>query len=84
MKKQYHFVVKFDAETETFEMDYDTQEAVFEDGVIYNPETRAWEHASDNDIDWEGSYYNRAADGIAFAITNLKPAEDVFGNPIYS
>ena len=71
--KQYHFVVKFDAETQRFEMDYDTQEEKFHNAPVFDPETNSWVELTSDDIHWDGSLYSRSGDALAFALEGLLP-----------
>ena len=41
MKKEIHYVVKYDTETRTFSVDTDTANAVF-DGNVYDVENDEW------------------------------------------
>ncbi len=64
MGKQYHFVVVYDEESNSFSMDYDTQEVKFQNAPIYNKGTDEWEElTSDNFQNAEG-IYSRAAVAI--------------------
>lgn len=75
-KRQYHFVVHYDAETGEFEMDYETQDGKFIDGPVYNPENDTWEDLAHNEhLDDDNSTYNRSADALAEAIRDLKLRE---------
>jgi hypothetical protein len=42
--KQHHFVIKFDEETKAWSWDTDAEEA-FQDGTIYDTETKKWSSA---------------------------------------
>lgn len=68
-KKQYHFVVMYNAETGEFEMDYDSLDAKFHEGSAWNEDTGEWERP-----DWEddNSTYNRAGDALAMALRDLR------------
>jgi hypothetical protein len=70
-KEQYHFVVRYDQETNSFEMDYDTQDSVFAQGPVYDTVINTWARIGDR-IDDNDSAYNRAADAIFWAISALR------------
>jgi hypothetical protein len=70
--KQYHFVVMYDEHSDTFELDYETQEAKFNNLSVYDSDTGEWEplepeHWEDND-----TAYNRAGDALASALRRLQ------------
>ena len=72
-KRQYHFVVHYDANLDEFYMDYDTQDIKFDNAPVYNPTTDEWEHLTYGDhIDNDDSTYNRSADALAVIIRDLK------------
>ena len=72
-KKQYHFVVMYNAETGEFEMDYDSLSTRFHDGEsIYNAETEEWERVTDDIWENDNSTYNRAGDALADSIRTLE------------
>jgi hypothetical protein len=70
--REYHFVVRYDADADTFDMDYDTLMSKFHDSPIYNPETNDWEKLKELHWENEGSNYNNAGDAIWDAVKNLK------------
>ena len=70
MGKQHHFVVVFDEETNEFSVDYDTQDIKFDNKPIYDPAEDEWLNVA-GEIDDDNSIYNRAADALYEAITNL-------------
>ena len=74
MSKQYHFVVRYDAEANEFDVDYDTQDAKFWPGPIYDVKRDLWVRLDDELYD-DDSPYNRAADALYLAMLNLKPRE---------
>jgi hypothetical protein len=76
MGKQYHFVVVYDTETNEFEVDYDTQEAKFDNEPIWNNQTEEWEGFGE-ELDDDNSTYNRVADALYFAVRDLKPREEI-------
>jgi hypothetical protein len=39
---QYHYVVLYDENTDKFEIDVDTSNAVFFEGTAFNPDTQTW------------------------------------------
>ena len=39
---QYHFVVMYDENTDTFEIDVDTANAVFFEGPAFDSDTQSW------------------------------------------
>ena len=43
MAKEYHFIVKY-SEQEGWSLDTDTEEALFDNGTIYDTETDRWEY----------------------------------------
>lgn len=51
MAKQYHFVVMFDEDTESFTIDWDTADAKFRELLVFNKDTDDWETAGANDED---------------------------------
>ena len=71
-KREYHFVVRYDADTDEFDMDYDTLMAKFHDSPIYDSETGEWIRLRDTDWENEGTNYNNAGDAIWDAVKNLK------------
>lgn len=72
-KKQYHFVVSYDAEMGQFEMDYDSLTTRFRDGEsIWNRETEEWERVVDELWEDDNSTYNRAGDALADVIRTLQ------------
>lgn len=71
----YHFVVVYDEANDIFDLDYDTQEARFNDGPIYNSETDKWERLTDADLAFENSSYLRAADALYRVVTDLELRE---------
>jgi hypothetical protein len=68
--KQHHFVVMFDEATGQFDMDYQTQDAVFNGKPIFDTENEDWQPVGD-DLDDNESFYCVAADLIAEAIAQL-------------
>jgi hypothetical protein len=54
MTRQYHFIVMFDEETNTWSMDYDTEEFAFPNGTIYNQATKEWEYGYAGDGNFTG------------------------------
>jgi hypothetical protein len=75
MARQYHFVVHYDDVLDEYWMDYDTQEAKFDNSPIYNTETEEWERLTEEHFDDDKTTYNRSGDALANAIRNLKPLE---------
>ena len=73
MARQYHFVVHYDDILDEYWMDYDTQEAKFDNCPIYNTETDEWERLTEDHFDDDNTIYNRSSDALADAIRNLKP-----------
>jgi hypothetical protein len=71
-KREYHFVVRYDADADEFDMDYDTLMAKFHDSPIYNPETGEWERLKENHWEDENSNYNNAGDAIWDAVKSMK------------
>ena len=76
MSKQYHFVVMYDAATNSFSLDYDTQEAKFGKEVVYDTESESWELIYSGDYYEDESDYNIAGDALAEALYHLKPSKD--------
>lgn len=70
--RQIHFVVLYDSESNEFEMDYETQDARFDDGYIYNTHTNEWSKVSEDELGDDNSEYCRAADTLYDAIRDLK------------
>lgn len=68
--KQYHFVVLYNESTGEFEVDFDTQEAKFDNEPIYDESRNEWLGIS-GEIDDENSLYNRAADALFVAVRDL-------------
>jgi hypothetical protein len=68
--KQIHFVVAYNTEIKQFEMDYDTLDAKFNDGCVFDTETQEWEEVDEthgvSDISYE------AGDALAEAITKIE------------
>ena len=79
MSKQYHFVVRYDAEANEFDVDYETQDVRFYDGPIYDVNQDQWLRL-DDELDDDDSPYNRAADALYLAMLNLKPREVMVSN----
>lgn len=71
-KRQYHFVVMYNAETGEFEMDYDTQDAKFQNAPIYNPDTDEWEELEEEHFMDDNTTYNRSGDALALALRDLR------------
>jgi hypothetical protein len=82
-ENQYHFVVKFDAKDYTFEVDYETQEDVFQDGWVYDPTTDSWSFPTSNMVEQDQSLYNIVADAIREAVVHLKPVDNYGGDTIF-
>lgn len=76
MSKRISFVVTYDIATDTYEMDYETQEERFDDAgycaSIYNTETQKWERLVDNNWEYDFSAYNRSADSLALVLERLR------------
>jgi hypothetical protein len=70
MGKQHHFVVYYDENTNQWNVDYDTQDIKFDNKPIYDPAEDEWLNVA-GEIDDDNSIYNRAADALYEAITNL-------------
>jgi hypothetical protein len=68
MTKQIHFVVLYDEETDTFEMDYETLGAKFNDETVWDVETEVWCHPDPEELPNE---VNLSGDILAKAIKNL-------------
>jgi hypothetical protein len=69
---QYHFVVVYDEKSDTFNLDYDTQEEKFENLSIYNTELDSWQPLESRHFEDDNTPYNRAGDSLALALENLK------------
>jgi hypothetical protein len=69
--KQYHFVVMYDEASDTFELDYDTQEAKFNNLSIFDSDTGEWEEVTSEHWEDDNTIYNRAGDALATALENL-------------
>lgn len=54
MSRRYHYAVMFDEETNRWSIDIDTEERVFNEGSIYNTETREWEYGYAGDGNFIG------------------------------
>ena len=76
MPKRIHFVVAYDVETDTYELDYQIQEERFDDSgycaPILNNETGNWERLVDNGWEYDFSAYCRSADSLAMALYSLR------------
>jgi hypothetical protein len=72
MARQYHFVVQYNDETNEYWMDYDSQEAKFDNCPIYNTETDEWERLTEEHFDDDSTIYNRAGDALSHAVTHMK------------
>lgn len=70
MAKQIHFVVAYNTETKQFEMDYDTLDVKFNDGIVFDTDTQEWEELDEThgvrDISYE------AGDALAEAISKIE------------
>ena len=54
MSRRYHYAIMFDEETNRWNIDIDTEEQVFNEGSIYNTETREWEYGYAGDGEFIG------------------------------
>ena len=54
MSRRYHYAIMFDEETNRWDIDIDTEEQVFNEGSIYNTETREWEYGYAGDGEFIG------------------------------
>lgn len=54
MSRRYHYAIVFDEETNRWSIDIDTEERVFNEGSIYNTETRDWEYGYAGDGNFIG------------------------------
>ena len=61
---QYHFVVMYDCETGEFQMDYETQSAVFPDGSVFDKNSDEWRPLEDHEWENDGTIYNNAGDSL--------------------
>jgi hypothetical protein len=61
---QYHFVVMYDCETGEFQLDYETQGAVFSDGPVFDKDTQEWRLLEDDEWEEDGTPYNTAGDAL--------------------
>lgn len=68
MAKQIHFVVLYDEETDTFEMDYETLGIKFHDQTVWDTETELWDTPTPEELSNE---VNLSGDILAKAIKNL-------------
>jgi hypothetical protein len=68
---EIHFVVKYDTETETFAVDYETQDAMFHEGAIYDNGLSCWRRPADDELDNDDSEYCRSADRLFVAVERL-------------
>jgi hypothetical protein len=75
--KQIHFVVTYDVDSDTYEMDYDSLMAKFHDQPIYNTKTDEWETLTHDQWEFDWTVYNRSGDALADVVHNLK-AKDLF------
>jgi len=68
--KHHYFVVCFDEETNSFDVDYQTQDRVFTGHPIFDVSRNTWETVGRH-LDSDDSIYNRAADALFEAVTDL-------------
>lgn len=67
---QYHFVVMYDCETGEFQMDYETQSAVFSDGPVFDKSKDEWRLLEDEEWEKDGTIYNNAGDSLYRTLMN--------------
>ena len=72
MAKQFYFTVFYDTETDSFEIDYDTQEAFFHGNPVFDTELQDWVALEDSDWEEDNTDYNRSADALYLAIKDLR------------
>ena len=63
-KLQYHFVVMYDCETGEFQLDYETQSAVFGEGPVFDKGTQEWRLLHDHEWEKDETIYNNAGDSL--------------------
>lgn len=73
---QYHYVVFYDTDTNEFQMDFDTLDARFYGGSVFDTNTNEWVPVDDDYFANDNHPYNKAADTLFMAIRNLKLAKD--------
>ena len=66
----YHYVVKYDTVTGEFEMDYETQSAVFGNGPVYHEDKDEWRPLHDSEWEEDKTDYNIAGDALYRALHN--------------
>ena len=76
MAREYHFVVFYDEQTDSFELDYDTQDSKFQGSPIFDKDTGEWERLEPNHWADDGSVYNKAADLLYRTMQHLSLEEE--------
>ena len=72
MAKQFNFVVFYDTETDSFEIDYDSQEVFFHGRPVFDTELDEWVALEDSDWEERDTDYNRAADALWCVVKDLR------------
>ena len=72
MAKQYHFVVYYDTDNDSFHIDYDTQDTMFQGAPIFDTDSAGWEDLEDSHWGDPTSAYVRAGDALYEATKALK------------
>lgn len=72
MSRQIHFVVRYDSDTDEFDIDYETQDARFHDGYIYDTDSNEWSRVSIEELDDDDSQYCKAADALHDALRMIE------------
>lgn len=68
---QYHYVVVYDDTTDEYQIDYDTQEAKFDDAPLFDTNTDEWIRLEENHWADDSTTYNRAADLLYNTLQHL-------------
>ena len=63
MNTEYHFVVFYNSATNKFEIDYDTRQAMFWNGPVYEADTDTWRLLEDEEYK-DGGVYDKASETL--------------------
>ena len=67
---QYHYVVVYDTETGEFELDYETQGAVFGNGPVFEKDKQEGRRLRDDEWEEDKTEYNIAGDELYRTLHN--------------
>lgn len=67
---QYHYVVVYDTVTGEFELDYQTQDAVFANGPVYHEDKDEWRRLHADEWEEDKTDYNIAGDALYRVLHN--------------